>query len=148
MKDCLFCGKPLSERKSNTLYCNAVCRVNANRSKNKVLDAPNEVQYLITAKGVKIRVTKEVIFDLIKRMGWETQPLSEKKHFEPQSTLKNKVELRPDTPPNINIPIDYKKKLINCEFRSEYEALWEEIKADPNLMPNEKAVWKIELNAK
>lgn len=148
MKDCLFCGNPLSERRSNTLYCNAVCRVNANRSKNKALDTPNEVQYLITSKGVKIRVTKEVIFDLIERMGWGEQALSEKKHFETQSTLKNKVELRPDTPPNINIPIDYKKKLINCEFGSEYEALWEEIKADVNLTSNEKAVWKSTLNAK
>ena len=137
-----------------------MCYIYAMKNKSNPVGIRFDLEKLEFVKiREKLETNQQVVNFLMNKYWWDYKvntpthkdipPTSNnEKFFESQSTLKNKVELSTNTPPHTIDPINYQEKFNNCEFENEYKALWEEIKADINLTPNEKAVWKSRLNAK
>lgn len=167
MSNCLRCGVLLKSTNPKAKYCGGVCRVMAGRERVAESVVGDGVEWLIGVDGLKRRMGKSLVLELMGRYGVVVPSVVVAEKIEPSAVVEvvsggvkpsiDDLRKLMDAPMKgifdldeevVVEKVDYQKLYDECMFPDEYKALWERISADPNVLAKELPIWKIRLNVK
>jgi len=96
------------------------------------------MRYFVTEEGVRVKITKELLTDLLGEFNVNNSV----------SVNTKKPDIIPKKEDTVKVSVNYETQFSDCEFEEDYKNLLENIQADDNLSSAQKLLWRKRITGK